>query len=327
MPKQFLALLSDHSLFQEAVIRTQGIAGMQSPTLVCNIQHRFIAAEQLRHINVPAQQIVLEPVGRNTAPAILVTALQIAQDHPDGVMLVMPSDHLILDVANFRKAVQDGEKLAQQGYLVTFGIIPNQPKTGYGYIRQGEPVEEVSVGHRVKQFVEKPNEATAEKYLASGDYFWNSGIFMFRANDVLTEFEKFAPAMVAATRASLNQARNDKDFCWLDKSAFEACPSDSIDYAILEKTDRAAVIPVSMGWSDVGSWGSLWEVINKDAAGNVVDGNVFLSDVSNCYIKSSKEVIATLGISDLIIIDTDDALLVAHRSKEQDVKDVFKRLM
>ncbi len=327
MPKQFIPLLSENSLFQEAVIRTRGIAGIQPPTLICNTKHRFIAAEQLRKMNVPPRQILLEPVGRNTAPAILVSALQIAQENPDGVMLVMPSDHLILDIPNFKKAVLDGQILSQQDYLVTFGIIPNQPKTGYGYIQQGEPIESVDVGYRVRQFVEKPNLPTAEKYLAAGDYFWNSGIFMFKASTVVKEFEQFAPAMVTAARNSLDKARQDKDFCWLDQPSFELSPSDSIDYALMEKTSRASVIPVSMGWSDVGSWGSLWEVVNKDAVGNVIDGNVFTKSVSNCYIKSEKEVVAALGISDLIVIETDDALLVAHRDNEQDVKEVFNKLM
>lgn len=327
MPKQFISILGEKSLFQEALVRIQGINGMQAPTLICNTMHRFIAAEQLRSMHIPPRKILLEPVARNTAPAILCAALQVARENPEGVMLVMPSDHLILDVPSFKKAVEDGYQVCQQNQLVTFGIIPNQPKTGYGYTKQGSKLEGTEAGYKVHQFVEKPDLETAKEYLASGDYFWNSGIFMFKASTVIEEFNHFAEPMVAACQKAVDNAREDKDFCWLDKNSFERSPSDSIDYALMEKTSRAAVIPVSMGWSDVGSWGSLWEVSSKDASGNTIDGNVFQKDISNCYIKSNKEVIAALGINDLIIIDTEDALLVAHRDKEQDVKEVFKKLM
>lgn len=326
MPKQFISLITEHSLLQETVIRLQGFPEIARPTLACNQKHRFIAAEQLRQIQVTPRKIFLESIGRNTAPPIAIAALDILAEDPDGLMLVMPSDHVILDLASFHKAIREGCSLANEGYLVTFGIIPTSPKTGYGYIQKGAALNG-NGSTQVQQFVEKPNLSLATDYVASKQYLWNSGIFLFRADRFLEECRRYAPNIYTQSQKALEDANSEHDFCWLGRDALERCPSDSIDYAIMEKTERAAVIPVNMGWSDVGSWGALWEVVHHDASGNVAKGNVFMKDVSNCYIKSDREMVATLGLDDLIIIDTEDALLVAHRDKEQEVKDVFKKLM
>lgn len=328
-PKQFISLVTDNSILQDTIIRLNGLQGLQAPTLICNTKHRFMAAEQLREINVVPRRLFLEPLGRNTAPAVTVAAFDVAASDPDGVMLVLPSDHVILHVPSFHKAVREGLALAQAGYLVTFGILPTSPKTGYGYIRQGKHLGNGAKGKgfEVAAFVEKPDLETARQYLDSREYLWNSGIFMFKASRFLEEMRDLSSVIYEKSREAHATAHHDLDFTWLSEPVFVQCPSDSIDYAIMEKTLHAAVIPVDMGWNDVGSWGALWEVVLKDAQGNVANGNVYMKDVSNCYIKSDKEIVATLGISDLIIIDTPDALLIAHMEKEQEVKDVFRKLM
>jgi mannose-1-phosphate guanylyltransferase/mannose-6-phosphate isomerase len=328
-PKQFISLITENTLLQETLLRLSGLPELGHPILVCNTRHRFIAAEQLRAIDVKPRRIFLEPIGRNTAPAIAVSALDLQENDPDATMLVLPSDHVILHVPSFHKAIREGEVLARAGYMVTFGILPTSPKTGYGYIRQGKILENGArgKGYAVEAFVEKPDVETAKQYLESRQYLWNSGIFMFKASKYLDELREHAPALYEASLEVYRTTRHDVDFSWLDEAVFESCPSDSIDYAIMEKTQKAAVVPVDMGWSDVGSWGALWEVVSKDIHGNAANGHVFMKDVSNCYIKSGKEIVAALGIDDLIVIDTDDALLIAHMSKEQEVKDVFKKLM
>lgn len=324
-PKQFLSLITEHSLLQETMFRLSGMENVEAPTLICNTRHRFIAAEQLRSTQIKPRRIFLEPVGRNTAPAVAITAFDVLASDPDGVLLVMPSDHVILHVPSFQKSVRDSVKLAQADHLVTLGIIPTSPKIGYGYIKQGNALNQNS--YQVEAFVEKPDLKTAKQYLDTPGYLWNSGIFIFKAKTYLDELQKFSPQIYQACEKTYQAIRQDMDFSWLDEFAFEQCPSDSIDYAIMEKTQKAAVIPVDMGWSDVGSWGSLWEVVSKDAQGNSANDHVYLKDVSNCFIKSKKEIVAALGIDNLIVIDTDDALLIAHRNKEQEVKDVFKKLM
>lgn len=326
-PKQFLPLITEKTLLQETIIRLQGLPELGLPTLVCNQRHRFIAAEQLRAIDIRPRKIFLEPIGRNTAPAIAIAAEDVLKESSDALILVLPSDHVILNIPSFHQAIEEAVVLANQGYLMTFGIVPTAPKTGYGYIQQGSFLNGDKRSYQVGRFVEKPDEATARQYLKSRQYLWNSGIFLFRADRYLEELRSKTPEIARWSSAALERSRQDIDFCWLDRAAFEACPSDSIDYAIMEKTKQAAVIPVDMGWSDVGSWGALWEVVNKDSHGNATHGHIYMKDVSNCYIKSDKEIVAALGINDLIIIDTGDALLIAHRNKEQEVKDVFKKLM
>lgn len=325
LPKQFIQFLTDKTLIQETLTRLHGIGNLSAPTVVCNVRHRFVAAEQARQIGMELRRIFLEPSGRNTAPAIAITALDALSVDPDAILMILPSDHAISHLPSFHQATQDAVKLAEDGYLVTFGILPTAPKTGYGYIQKGEKINKKDF--KVGRFVEKPDMNTAKAYLDSKEYLWNSGIFMFKASQFLEELRTWSPLIYKHSLQAFKKTRHDIDFSWIDAEAFEACPDDSIDYAVMEKTSRAAVIPVDMGWSDVGSWGTLWEVVNKDALGNATYGNVFLKDVNNCYIKSSKEIVATLGLDNLIIIDTDDALLVAHRDKEQEVKDVFKKLM
>jgi mannose-1-phosphate guanylyltransferase/mannose-1-phosphate guanylyltransferase/mannose-6-phosphate isomerase len=325
-PKQFLPLVTERSLLQETAIRLNGLNHLEAPTLICNERHRFIAAEQLHSSEIQPRRIFLEPIGRNTAPAIAIAAWDIAVGDPDGIMLVLPSDHVILHVPSFHRAIQDALQLAQQDYLVTFGVIPTAPKTGYGYIKKGQEIGKNNQ-FQIEAFVEKPDLNTANKYLASQSYFWNSGIFIFKASVFLEELNRHAPDIYAFSRKTHQSLQQDTDFAWINQADFEQCPSTSIDYAIMEKTERAAVIAVDMGWSDVGSWGALWEVVSKDASGNATNGHVYLKDVSNCFIKSKKEIVAALGIDDLIVIDTDDALLIAHMDKEQEVRDVFKKLM
>ncbi len=328
-PKQFIPLISEKTLLQETLIRLAGLKNLGSPTFITNVRHRFIVAEQVRAIDLQPRRIYLEPVGRNTAPAIAISAFDIVENHEDGLLLVLPSDHVILNIRSFHKAIREATVLANHDYLVTFGILPTAPKTGYGYIQQGELLKNGTQGkgYQVAAFVEKPNRHTAQKYVESKNYLWNSGIFMFKASRYLEELKAHAPAVYEASQKAYQQARQDVDFMWLDEDLFSQSPDLSIDYAIMEKTSQAAVVPVDMGWSDVGSWGALWEVVNKDIHGNAALGNVYMKEVSNCYIRSDKEIVAALGIDGLIVIDTDDALLIAHMDKEQEVKDVFKRLM
>ncbi len=327
-PKQFISLVTDKTLLQETLIRLAGLKETAAPTFITNTRHRFIVAEQVRAIGLNSRRIYLEPVGRNTAPALAIAAFDVLKTDPEGMLLVLPSDHVILNVRSFHKAIREASILALKDYLVTFGVLPTAAKTGYGYIRKGKAIENgVRKGYEVAAFVEKPDKATAQNYLDCKEYLWNSGIFMFKATRYLEALQAHAPLIYEKSLIAYQQAREDVDFTWLNESEFGQCPDLSIDYAIMEKTQDAAVIPVDMGWSDVGSWGALWEVVGKDVQGNVAQGNVYMKDVSNCYIRSDKEIVAALGIDGLIVIDTNDALLIAHMDKEQEVKDVFKRLM
>ncbi len=321
-PKQFLALAGEHSMLQSTWLRVAELAAGGAPLVVTNENHRFMVAEQLRQVDCAPSAIVLEPVARNTAPAIAAAALQAASGGEDPLLLVLPSDHVIADEAAFRAAVQAAVPAAEQGALVTFGIVPTAPETGYGYIKAaaGDGVR------AVERFVEKPDPATAEQYLASGEYLWNSGMFLFRASRYLEELGKHAPDMLAACRGAFDKAERDRDFLRLDKTAFEACPSDSIDYAVMEKTDAAKVMPIEAGWNDVGSWAALWEVTEQDAEGNACHGDVMALDCHNSYAWSERRLVAMIGLEDTVVVDTDDALLVAHRDRVQDVKRVVARL-
>ncbi|MDX1604577.1 MAG: mannose-1-phosphate guanylyltransferase/mannose-6-phosphate isomerase, partial [Candidatus Competibacterales bacterium] len=280
-PKQFLPLLGERSLLQSTLERVQDLPGAAAPMLVCNQDHRFLAAEQLRSLAVAPQALILEPVGRNTAPAVAVAALQAGRDGADPLLLILPADHVIQDVAGFHHAVSAMTPLAEDGHLLTFGITPDRPETGYGYIQKGEAL--TGGAYRVNRFVEKPDQATAERYLASQEYYWNSGMFLFRASRYLEELERFVPQMLAACRQALDGAARDLDFTRLEAEAFAACPGDSIDYAVMEKTAEAAVVPLDAGWSDVGSWSALWEVSERDGTGNVLKGDVIAIDSHNCY--------------------------------------------
>ena len=330
-PKQFQPLVGEQSLLQATWQRLAGLPGLGAPCVVANEEHRFMVAEQLRQVGAKPAAILLEPVGRNTAPAIAVAALQAREGGADPLLLVLPSDHVIADAAGFRAAVQAALPAAAAGKLVTFGIVPDAAETGYGYIKAGKGIAPegapTAVGVRgVERFVEKPDLATAQAYVASGDYFWNSGMFLFRAGAFLAELEAHAPAILAASRAALAAARRDADFLRLDRAAFAACPSDSIDYAVMEKTTHAAVLPIAVGWNDVGSWSALWQVADQDPDGNAHHGDVIALDCRNTLAWGGRRLVTLLGLDDVIVVDTDDALLVASRDKVQQVKDIVARL-
>ena len=316
-PKQFLPLNSDRTMLQETVLRLGDVGDV---SVICNEEHRFLVAEQMRQIRKPCS-IFLEPVGRNTAPAIALAALDaVAKGLGDECLLVLSSDHVIEQAEVFKQAVAHAEPLAQAGYLVTFGTVPTKPETGYGYIRAGAGVDQHA--YSVAEFVEKPNLATAQQYLESGDYYWNSGMFMFTANRYLEELGKHRPDILAACQHAMGTTTPDLDFIRVDKAAFEACPDESIDYAVMEKTDKAAVIPLDAGWSDVGSWSALWEIKTKDDNGNVFQGDVISENTRNSMVVTSERLVTTLGVENLIIVDTKDALMVAHKDHVQDVKKI-----
>ncbi len=324
-PKQFLALVGDHSLYQETVKRASKLADAQPPVTVCSEDHRFMVGEQLQGIGIANGGILLEPVARNTAPAIALAALHVIQRDPEGLLLVMPADHLIEDESAFRAAVAAATGLAQQDWLVTFGITPDYAETGYGYILRGQSLSDE--GFRVQRFVEKPDLATAERYLAEGTYAWNSGMFLFKASVYLDELARHAPGVLESARAAYATAAQDLDFIRVSKDAFAASPNDSIDYAVMEKTERAAVVPVSCGWSDIGSWSSLWSVAERDSNDNRHEGDVISVDTKGSLVRASeRRMIATIGVEDLVIIDTPDATLVARKDRVQDVKTVVDHL-
>lgn len=324
-PKQLLALIGEDTLLQATVKRLIGLPGQSAPLMVCNETHRFLVAEQLRRIGISPSHIILEPIGRNTAPATAVAALISMNYHPETLLLILPADHLIAQVETFQNAVKAGVPLAQAGYLVTFGIVPTHPETGYGYINARESIEDTVV-LSVERFVEKPDFETAKQYVDSGEYYWNSGMFLFKASRYLEELEKFAPNIVGACRQAIDNALEDKDFLRLDPAAFRACPSNSIDYAVMEHTHAAAVVPLDAGWSDVGAWSSLWEVSEQDSNGNVIIGDVLLEDVRNCYLRADNRLLAVIGVEDQIIVETADAILVVHKDQVQSVKNIVSRL-
>jgi mannose-1-phosphate guanylyltransferase/mannose-6-phosphate isomerase len=325
-PKQLLTLLGRDSLLQQTVRRVADDGRFAAPLLVANEDHRFIIAEQLREITVVPHALLLEPVGRNTAPAACVAALTLSDTDPDPLMLVMPSDHLIGDAGAFLAAVDVAAKAARNGALVTFGITPERAETGYGYIRHGGTLEAKGV-FAVAEFVEKPGLEQAKEYLSSGEYSWNSGIFLFPARLYIDELERLHPAMVASCRLALSEGRRETDFIRLDKDAFSTCEGESIDYALMEVTRRAAVVPVAMGWSDIGSWDALWEMSGKDADGNSIEGNVIAEHTRNCYLRSEAGLVAAIGIEDLVVVGTADAVMVAPRKRTQEVKTLVARLV
>jgi len=320
-PKQFLPLVGDDTLLQATWRRVAPLSSA-APLVVANEEHRFLVAEQLRVIGAPQARIVLEPVGRNTAPAIAAAALIASADGGDPLLLVLPSDHVVRDADAFRAAVRAAAPAAEAGALVTFGIVPQSPETGFGYIqaeRGGEGVR------KVLRFVEKPDAATAQGYLDAGDYYWNSGMFLFRASRFLDELGRHRPDILAAARAASAHVDPDGEFLRLDREAFAASPSESIDYAVMEKTDAAMVLPVDIGWNDVGSWSALWEVSEQDGDGNAHHGDVIAIDSRNSYAYA-RRLVALVGVDDLVVVETDDAVLVATRDKVQEVKQVVARL-
>jgi mannose-1-phosphate guanylyltransferase / mannose-6-phosphate isomerase len=328
-PKQLLALTGERTMLQQTALRLSGLAAA-APVVVCNEAHRFLVAEQLRQLHVDARAVVLEPFGRNTAPAIALAALAAAkmssteQGAEDPELLVLPADHVIRDVAAFQKAVRIALPAVQQGKLVTFGIVPSTPETGYGYIQRGQ--ESADGVYRIARFVEKPSADRARQFLQSGDYLWNSGMFMFRAGRYLQELERFAPQIARVCRAAFEGAKSDLDFVRIDPKAFEQCPSDSIDYAVMEKTSDAVVVPLDAGWSDVGSWSALHEASDADGHGNVSRGDVISEDSTGCYLYAESRLVATVGLTDHVVVETKDAVLVAPRNRVQDVKKLVTRL-
>ena len=321
-PKQFLPLVGDETMLQATWRRVADIAGA-APIVVANEDHRFLVAEQLRQVGAPKPDILLEPMGRNTAPAIGLAALQAMHAGGDPLLLVLPSDHVVANAEAFRDAVREAAAAAEAGALVTFGILPSAPETGFGYI-EAEHAGSDGV-RKVRRFVEKPDGATAQRYLDSGGYYWNSGMFLFRASVLLAELERFRPEIVAACRDAFAAAKRDGDFIRVDREAFARCPSDSIDYAVMENTDAAMVLPVDIGWNDIGSWSALWDVAARDEAGNAHHGDVIAVDSRNSYAYA-RRLVALVGVDDLVVVETDDAVLVARKDRVQQVKDVVSQL-
>ncbi|MEW6331747.1 MAG: mannose-1-phosphate guanylyltransferase/mannose-6-phosphate isomerase [Pseudomonadota bacterium] len=319
-PKQLLCLLGEQTLLQQTVSRLDGAGNVAAPLLVCNEEHRFLIAEQLRQMGKAPADIILEPVGRNTAPALTLAALALLKHSSnDALMLVMPADHVIQNTAKFHDAVKEGAALAEKGRLVTFGIVPGGPETGYGYIKRGK-------GNEVEAFVEKPDARTAAQYVASSEYLWNSGMFLMLASAWLEELNRFHPAMLETCKAAYEGGKRDADFYRVDRQAFGSCQSNSIDYAVMEETDRAAVVALDAGWSDIGAWSSLWEASARDAQGNVLQGDVYAHATQNTLLISQHRFLAAVGLDDIIVVETPDAVLVAHKNHAQDVKEVVSRL-
>lgn len=325
-PKQFLRLYGQRSMLQETVLRLDDVDARE-PVVICNQEHRFLVAEQLRQINKLSHNIILEPVGRNTAPAIALAALSAIENGDDPILLVLAADHIINNKLAFHQAIKSAFKFALQGRLVTFGIVPTGPETGYGYIHRGqEETLDEQIAYQVSRFVEKPNKETAESYIASGEYYWNSGMFMFRAKKYLEELEKFRPDILDACKAAIQGCKESDEFIKVDRDLFIACPDESVDYAVMEKTTDAVVVGFDADWSDVGSWSALWEVSPKDDKGNVLTGDTFLHNANNCYINTDEKLIAAIGVDDLVIINTKDAVLVVNKDQIQDVKKVVEYL-
>lgn len=330
-PKQFLCLKGDLTMLQATVSRLDRVA-CKNPVVICNEEHRFIVAEQLRDMGKLAENIILEPAGRNTAPAVALAAIAALRSSPndDPLMLILAADHVIQDESAFHNAVEAAIPLALNGKLVTFGIVPDAPETGYGYIRRGEVCHAEtfvdSVAFKVAQFVEKPDADTAQAYISSGEYYWNSGMFLFRAGRYLEELEKYRPDILAACQTAMEAVDPDLDFLRVDEEAFLACPEDSIDYAVMEHTADGVVVPMNAGWSDVGSWSSLWEISQRTAEGNVHYGDVISHHTENSYVYAESGLVTTVGVKDLVVVQTKDAVLIADRNQVQDVKKVVEQI-
>nr|WP_319393397.1 mannose-1-phosphate guanylyltransferase/mannose-6-phosphate isomerase [uncultured Desulfobacter sp.] len=330
-PKQLINLYNAHTMLQNTLLRLSGLNDLGEPVIICNENHRFMTAEQVRRIDIDAFKIILEPAARNTAPAIALAALVLDDTRPselqdDPVMLVLPADHEIKNVQAFQEIIQSGAQLARQGKLVTFGIVPSSPETGYGYIKKGSQLDHSSPAFMIERFVEKPDYATAVSYLDSGDFCWNSGMFMFKASAVISELGNFAPDMLEKCRKAIKAGSLDLDFFRVDKAAFEAITEDSIDYAVMEKTENGVVIPLDAGWNDLGSFDALWQTGDKDDRNNVTSGDVLVHNVTDTYIHSDSRLVAAVGLEKFVIVDTKDAVLVAPRDQVQDVKKIVGQL-
>ncbi len=328
-PKQFLSInsVSNKSLLQNTYQRIKNLKGLREPILICNEEHRFIVAEQMREINIEPRSILLEPFGRNTAPAVTLAALISQEFEKDAQLLILSSDHIIEDEKEFIKVIYAGIKYANEGRLVTFGVIPDEPSTGYGYIKSSEPLKEsVIKGSKIESFVEKPDLITAKEMIKDKRYSWNSGIFLFKANTILNEIKNFAPEVLYACKKSLEEKLFDLDFQRLHQDSFNKCPSISIDVAVMEKTDKGTVLPLKANWTDIGSWNAVWQISKKDESNNFIEGSVIAKNVNDCYLRGEKRLIAALGVKNLIVIETSDAILVADKSQSQEVKNVVNYL-
>ena len=321
-PKQFIDLVNDTTLFQDTILRLP--KDTANPLIICNEEHRFLAAEQLRQIDKESNGIILEPIGRNTAPAIALAALKFINNGEDPLLLVLSADHLIQNIDAFHRSIKIAEKLAERDKLVTFGIVPDKAETGYGYIKAN--IYNTADYYKIQSFTEKPNQEDAQKYLDSGNYLWNSGMFMFKASIYLQELEKFEPEILSSCKKSCQTEYKDKDFIRLNNDEFYQCPEQSVDYAVMEYTKDGVVVPLDADWSDIGSWNALWDAKNKDKDGNVSEGDVILDGVKNTYTYSSNRLVSVIGISDLVIVDTQDALLVADKKYSQNIKNIVNQL-
>ncbi|WP_028464410.1 mannose-1-phosphate guanylyltransferase/mannose-6-phosphate isomerase [Nisaea denitrificans] len=319
-PKQLLPMLSDKTMLQETALRFPEGTGFGATSVICNAEHRFAVAEQLQSAGIKPSAIMLEPEGRNSAPAAAIAALHVQSIDPEGLVLLLASDHRVERPEAFRAAVETGAVAARAGQMVTFGITPDRPETGYGYIRRDGTLDGMDGCYAIQGFVEKPDRGTAETYLASGDYYWNSGTFLFRATDFLIELKRLAPDILKAAKAALDKGLSDLDFRRLDADAFAKAPSISLDYAVMEKTDLGAVVPLDAGWSDVGSWSALWAVQDKDTDGNAVQGDVWLHNTRNTLVRAETRLVTVIGGEDLIVVESSDAILVASMEADQDVK-------
>jgi len=325
-PKQMIDIYNEKTMLQNTVLRIEGFEMMAPPIIVCNENHRFMAAEQLREINIDPLAIILEPIGRNTAPAIALAAFKAMKHEKDPILLVLPADHVIEKVMDFHAAIRAGIKEAEKGNLITFGIIPDSPETGYGYIKKGDLLESGTGASKIEKFVEKPDLATAKKLFDSGSYCWNSGMFMFKASEIIKELETHAPDIMMPCKGLIEAGVQDLDFLRLSREGFQDIPSDSIDYAVMEKTSKGIVIPFKAGWNDLGSFDALWQAGKKDESMNVIKGDVLTHDVNGSYINSESSLIAAVGIEKFVIVETKDAILVSPRDRVQDVKKIVKQL-
>ncbi|OGR28417.1 MAG: mannose-1-phosphate guanylyltransferase/mannose-6-phosphate isomerase [Desulfobacterales bacterium RIFOXYA12_FULL_46_15] len=325
-PKQLINIDNTHTMLQNTILRLEGIEEINSPIIVCNEAHRFMTAEQLRQITIQPEAIVLEPVGKNTAPAVAIAALKSMELKNDPILLILPADHVIGNIPEFHCVIKAGYECAQKDKLITFGIVPDSPETGYGYIRKGDLLETLSGACRIDAFVEKPDFETAKKYIASGSYCWNSGMFMFKASAIIKEFEKYAPTFIKLCREAISTGSQDLDFLRLDKDVFSRIPSDSIDYSVMEKTLNGVVIPFNGGWNDLGSFDALWQTGSKDENRNVIRGDVLLHDVKDSYVSSESSLVTAVGIDKFVIVETKDAILVCPRDRVQDVKKIVLKL-
>jgi mannose-1-phosphate guanylyltransferase/mannose-6-phosphate isomerase len=323
-PKQYLPLVGDNTMLQETILRLEGLDNLADPIIVCNADHRFLVAEQCQQIGVNNPTILLEPVGRNTAPAVAAAALQSLKDSEDSMLLVLSADHVIQDIDAFHEAINIARSQAQKGKLVTFGIVPTDANTGYGYIKSSKKND--NGAHKVEEFVEKPDLKTAQTYLEQGNYLWNSGMFMFKAETLIDELTAHSPDIVKAVSSAVKNATQDLDFIRLEEQSFSLSPGDSIDYALMEKSDNVVVVPLDAGWSDVGSWLALYDIGAKDGSGNVLKGDVTVKDTTNTYIYASHHMVTTVGVDNLVVIDTPDATFIASQDKAHEVKSIVKSL-